>query len=123
NFRLYSVANTYLWGKDFLISPVLQEHVSDQEVYFPKGSTWFDFYSGEKYKGKSSSVIELKDEYIPTFVRGGAISPMAKPLQTTQHFSAEDIELNFFFDPETKNSSAILFHDDGKTPETFESGD
>lgn len=122
NFRLYSVANTYLWGQDFLISPVLQEHAKKQEVYFPKGSNWFDFYSGEKYNGGSTSEIKLKEDHIPTFVRGGAIIPMAKPMQTTQHFSAKDIELHYFFDPEAKRSSGILYHDDGKTPETYKTG-
>ncbi|SOC80424.1 oligosaccharide 4-alpha-D-glucosyltransferase [Salinimicrobium sediminis] len=123
NFRLYSMAGTYLWGKDFLISPVLQENVSSQEVYFPKESNWIDFYSGEKYEGGSTAVIGLEEEYIPTFVRGGAIIPMAKPLQTTQNFSAEDVEVHYFFDPVTEKSSGILFHDDGKTPETYQTGD
>lgn len=122
NFRLYSVSQTYLWGDDILVSPVLQEHVREQEVYFPKGSNWFDYYSGEKYKGGSTAAIELQEDYIPTFVRGGAIIPMAKPLQTTQNFSAEDIELHYFFDPATKTSSGILYHDDGMTPGTYEKG-
>ena len=122
NFRLYSVSQTYLWGNDFLVSPVLQEHVTEQEVYFPKGSNWFNFYSGEKYKGGSTAGIELQEEYIPTFVRGGAIIPMAKPMQTTQNFSAQDIELHYFFDPETETSSGSLFHDDGVTPGTYEKG-
>ena len=122
NFRLYSVGSTYLWGEDFLVSPVLQEHVTKQEVYFPKGANWIDFYSGEKYKGGSTAVIELQEEYIPTFVRGGAIIPMAKPMQSTQNFSANDLELHYFFDAESKNSSGIFYHDDGVTPETFKRG-
>lgn len=123
NFRLYSVAGTYLWGDDFLISPVLQENVSSQEVYFPKGSNWFDFYSGEKYLGGSTAEIQLKEEYIPTFVRGGAIIPMSKPLQTTQNFSAEDVEVHYFLDMETDSSRGTLYHDDGITPEAYIKGD
>lgn len=123
NFRLYSVAGTYLWGDNFLVSPVLRENVTSQEVYFPKGSNWFNFYTGEKYSGGSSATIQLKEEYIPTFVRGGAFIPMAKPMQTTQNFSAEDVELHYFFDTEAGQTEDILYHDDGKTPETYLSGE
>ncbi len=123
NFRLYSVANTYLWGENFLVSPVLREHISEQEVYFPKGSNWFDLYTGEKYTGGSTATIQLQEEYIPTFVRGGAFIPMAKPLQTTQNFSAEDVELHYFFDREAGESEDILYHDDGKTSGTYVNGE
>lgn len=123
NFRLYSVAGTYLWGDNFLISPVLQEHVNQQEVYFPKPSNWFDYYTGEKFSGGQSAIVELDERYIPTYVRGGAIIPMAKPLQTTQNFSAEDVEIHYFFDAEAKSSHGILYHDNGVTPNTFLTGD
>lgn len=122
NFRLYSVAGTYLWGENFLVSPVLQENISQQEVYFPKGSNWFDFYTGDKYSGGTSATIQLKEDYIPTFVRGGSFIPMAKPLQTTQNFSAEDVELHYFFDIEAGATKDILYHDDGKTPDTYTNG-
>ena len=123
NFRLYSVAGTYLWGENFLISPVLQENIDQQEVYFPKGSNWFDFSTGEKYTGGSTATIQLKEEYIPTFVRGGAFIPMAKPMQTTQNFSAEDVELHYFFDRYAGETEDILYHDDGKTSGSYENGE
>ncbi|WP_324719284.1 glycoside hydrolase family 31 protein [Salinimicrobium sp. HB62] len=123
NFRLYSIAGTYFWGENILVSPVLRENITQQEVYFPKGSNWFDFYTGEKYTGGSTTTIQLKEEYIPTFVRGGSFIPMAKPLQTTQNFSAEDVELHYFFDTEAGATQDILYHDDGKTPEAYSQGD
>lgn len=123
NFRLYSVAGTYLWGEDFLVSPVLQENIDQKEVYFPKGSNWFDYYTGEKHAGGSTAIIQLKEEHIPTFVRGGAFIPMAKPIQTTQDFSAKDIEIHYYLDKGIGSSRGMLYHDDGITPETFVNGD
>ncbi|MGB7786673.1 MAG: TIM-barrel domain-containing protein [Salinimicrobium sp.] len=122
NFRLYSVASEYLWGDDFLISPVLRPNISEQEVYFPKTSNWFDFYTGQKYEKGSTANIQLKEEYIPTFVRGGALIPMAKPMQSTSEFSTEDVELHYFFDAEAKTSEAISYQDDGKTSAAYEKG-
>ncbi|NJW51316.1 DUF4968 domain-containing protein [Salinimicrobium sp. CDJ15-91] len=123
NFKLYSVAGTYLWGKDFLIAPVLQENAVQQEVYFPKTSNWYDFYSGEKYLGGNNVSIDLKEESIPTFVRAGAIIPMAKPVQSLQNFSTEDLEIHYYLDLEVKNSKGLYYHDDGETPDTFQKGD
>lgn len=120
NFRLYSVAGTYLWGNDFLVSPILQENIVEQEVYFPKHSNWFDFYTGEKYVAGSTANVQLKEEYTPTFVRGGAFIPMAKPMQTTANYTAESLEVHYYFDEDLKESSGMLYHDDGKNPLALE---
>jgi len=122
NFRLYSVANTYLWGDAFLVSPVMRKNISEKEVYFPKGTNWFDFYTGEKYSGGSTAEIQLNEAHIPTFVRGGAFVPMAKPMQNTQDFFEEDVEIHYFYDNEVETSKGIYYHDDGKTSRAYEKG-
>ena len=122
NFRLYSVAGEYLWGDAFLVSPVVRPDISEKEIYFPKTSNWFDFYTGEKHEKGSTASIKLKEEYIPTFVRGGALIPMAKPMQSTSEFTPYKVELHYFFDRESQKSEAILYHDDGKTSAAYEKG-
>ncbi|SDL08838.1 oligosaccharide 4-alpha-D-glucosyltransferase [Salinimicrobium catena] len=122
NYRLYAVSNTYLWGDAFLVSPVVRPNISEKEIYFPGKSNWFDFYSGEKYPGGESATVQLKKEHIPTFIRGGAFVPMSEIVQTTEDFSAEKIEIHYFFDEEVKESSGSLFQDDGITANTIEKG-
>lgn len=122
NFRLYDVSNEYLWGNDFLVSPVVRPHVKEKRIYFPGKSSWFDFYSGKKYSGGRFSTVEIREEYIPTFVRGGAFIPMAKPMQSTDEFTADHVELHFFYDQEVGESSGKLYFDDGKTSGTYASG-
>lgn len=123
NFRLYSVANEYLWGDAFLVSPVVRPHIAEKEIYFPGTSNWFDFYTGEQYSGGETATVQLKEGYVPTFVRGGAFVPMAQKLQSTEDFSAEKMEIHYFFDPDAKTSKGLLYHDNGQTPEAFEKGD
>jgi hypothetical protein len=48
---------------------------------------------------------------------------MSKPLQTTQNFSAEDVELHYFFDREAGSNQDILYHDNGATPGTYMNGE
>jgi len=122
NHEIYEVANTYLWGHDFLVSPVMQDSINKKEVYFPGNGNWFDFYSGKKHKGGTRDSISVSQDHIPTYVRGGAFIPMAKPLQTTANYSGEIIEVHYYFDDEIEESSSFLYNDDGKTPHSFENG-
>jgi len=122
NIEIYEVADTYLWGNDFLVSPIMQDSINKKEVYFPGNDNWFDFYSGKKYKGGTRDSISVRQDHIPTYVRGGAFIPMAKPLQTTADYSGEILEVHYYFDEEIEESSSFLYHDDGKTPNSFEKG-
>ncbi|MBK5192489.1 MAG: DUF5110 domain-containing protein, partial [Flavobacteriaceae bacterium] len=122
NLEIYEVADTYLWGNDFLVSPVMRDSINKKEIYFPGNDNWFDFYSGKKYKGGTRDSISVSQDHIPTYVRGGAFIPMAKPLQTTANYSGEILEVHYYFDEEIEESSSFLYHDDGKTPHSFENG-
>jgi alpha-glucosidase (family GH31 glycosyl hydrolase) len=122
NLELYEVANTYLWGNDLLVSPVMQDSINIKEVYFPGKDNWFDFYSGKKHKGGTLDSVSVSQDNIPTFVRGGAFIPIAKPMQTTTDYSGEIIEVHYYFDDEIEKSSSFLYNDDGKTPNSFENG-
>ncbi|GAB2770972.1 glycoside hydrolase family 31 protein [Actinomadura fibrosa] len=122
NFRLYSVAQEYLWGDAFLVSPVVRPDVSEKEIYFPKTANWFDFYTGKMYEGGSTATVQLKEEYIPTFVRGGAFVPMSKPMHSTTEFSPEKLEIHYFYDPSAEKSTGNLYFDDGQTSRSYEKG-
>ncbi len=122
NANVYPIANTYLWGNNFLVSPVMAPGITEKEVYFPKNSTWYDFYTGKSFKGGSSYNIELNKGHIPTFVRGGAFIPMAKPIQTTVNYNPEVLEVHYYFDRDIKKTEGLVYNDDGITPQAYEKG-
>jgi alpha-glucosidase (family GH31 glycosyl hydrolase) len=122
NKALLTNDKTYYWGSDFLISPVMKPGVKTQTVYFPKQSNWYDFYTDKKVDGGQTKVIDLHDDYIPTYVRGGAFIPMIKPIQNTTQYSLKSFELGFYFDSSVAQSSGQLYNDDGETPQAFEKG-
>ena len=113
---------SYLWGNDLLVSPVVDSAAVSQSVYFPEGSNWFDFYDHGKYAGGSNSEVELVEEHIPVFARGGALIPMIDPVMSSDQYSTERLELQFYFDPEVESSEANLYDDDGITSFAFEKG-
>ena len=115
NENLLDYSSTYLWGRDFLVSPVLKQGQTSQEVYFPESSNWVDFYTGELIEGGQTKTINVKEAYIPTFVRSGAFVPMAKPMQSTKEFNPNRFELHYYHDSSLDESESELYIDDGKT--------
>lgn len=113
NKELFAYADSYLWGNDFLVSPIVEAGKKEQKVYFPAKSNWYDFYTGEKHAGGNFKTVKTHEEYIPTFVRGGAIIPLAKPMQSTKEYTGNDIILNYYYDSAVKKSKAKLYNDDG----------
>ncbi|HET8837942.1 MAG TPA: TIM-barrel domain-containing protein [Flavobacteriaceae bacterium] len=122
NQKLYHIANTYLWGKDFMVSPILRENTFQKEVYFPKTANWYGFFSGKKYVGGTTETIAFQKNHIPVFVRGGAFIPIAKLVQTTENYSVSGMEIHYYFDDEVKKSERLIYNDDGKTFGNYENG-
>ncbi|WP_246136830.1 TIM-barrel domain-containing protein [Gillisia hiemivivida] len=122
NYKMYAVSNTYLWGDSFLVSPVLNPGVTSKEVIFPSTNNWFDFYTSKKYAKGTVASVNVVEDHIPVFVRGGAFIPMARPMQTTANYDASTLDVYFYYDEQAKKSDAVIFNDDGKTPDAFEKG-
>ena len=112
-------ATSYLWGNDFLITPILQPKVTKKEIYFPKKSVWFDFYTDKRYKGGQTDSVTVQKENIPTFVRAGAFIPMAKTLTNTNDYHAENILLHYYYDTSVLSSKGKLYNDNGITANTL----
>ncbi|MDZ7612631.1 MAG: glycoside hydrolase family 31 protein [Flavobacteriaceae bacterium] len=116
NESLYNRADCYFWGENFLVRPILESGIKTVEMQFPNTNNWFDFYTDQPVRKGKSYTIDVKEDHIPVFVRGGAFIPMAKPMQNTEAYTLNDLMVHFYFDAETKTSDAFVFNDDGKTP-------
>ena len=118
--KLLTNSSTYLWGKDFLVSPILKDSVKSKEMYFPKTANWFNFYTDEKVDGGQSKIVDVKEESIPTYVRGGVVIPLTKVVQTTENYAGNQLELHYYYDASVKESERFLYNDDGKTANGLE---
>jgi oligosaccharide 4-alpha-D-glucosyltransferase len=122
NSKLLTVSETYLWGNDFLVTPITKAGVTSSSVYFPKKNNWFDFYSDEEQLAGTTSNVTVVEDHIPVFVRGGAFIPMIKTIQNTSKYSLDNFDLHYYFDAKTTQSSGKLYNDDGTTTNDFEKG-
>lgn len=123
NTKLSTVCESYLWGNDFLVSPITKSNVKTTSIYFPKNNNWFDFYTDKKYLAGSTSQVNVSEDNIPTFVRGGSFIPMIKTIQNTSKYSLSNFNLHYYFDEKTIKSSGKLYNDDGVTQNAFDIGE
>ena len=120
--ELKEVATSYLWGNDFLVSPILASKVKEQQVYFPKNAVWFDFYTDEKINGGKIKKVLVKENSIPTYVKAGSFIPLAKSMQTTDDYDFNTVDLHYYHDITVNKSNSQLYNDDGITANAFEKG-
>lgn len=119
NESLKTECEAYLWGKDFLVKPIAKSNVKNTEIYFPKTSNWYDFYSGKKYVAGTKSTVTVSEDYIPTFVRGNVFYAMTKPVQNTSLYDNSNLDLYFYFEGKSSSEREFYF-DDGKDPKAIE---
>jgi oligosaccharide 4-alpha-D-glucosyltransferase len=122
NVKLLNSSETYLWGNDFLVTPITKAGTKTTAVYFPKNNNWFDFYSDKKYIAGTTGNVMVVEDHLPIFVRGGAFIPMIKTISNTSKYSLANFDLHFYYDAKTTKSSGQLYNDDGTTPNDFEKG-
>lgn len=122
NAKLQTLCETYLWGNDFLVTPITKPDCTETSIYFPKNNNWFDFYTNQKQEGGATSKVTVSEDHIPVYVRGGAFIPMIKTIQNTTKYTLDNFDLHFYFDETVQSSSQNIYNDDGQTPNAFEKG-
>lgn len=118
-----AMSSTYLWGRDFLVAPIVEPGATRKEVHFPgKGSSWFDFHTGEKHLGGITEIVKPEEANIPVYVRAGAFVPMAKVVQSTRDYSTRHIDLHYYHDAGVASSEGKMYDDDGETADAYGKG-
>ncbi|MBN1951550.1 MAG: DUF5110 domain-containing protein [Bacteroidales bacterium] len=91
-----SQAYEYMFGKAFLIAPVTEPGVDKWEVYLPSCTDWYDFRTGQGYKGGQTITTDAPMDKIPLFVRAGAILPMGPVVQYAGERSLDTLEIRIY---------------------------
>ncbi len=101
----------YLWGRDLLVSPVVEKGATSRRLYLPRG-TWFDFWTEEHVEGGRVIDRAVDLETMPLHVRAGAILPLGPVRQ----YSDEPVDgpLTLLIYPGA-DATATLYEDDGRT--------
>src|SRR5438552_17416644 len=99
----------YLWGRDLLVAPVVEQGATSRKIYLPHGA-WFDFWTGERVQGGAEISREVDLETTPLYVRAGAILPLGPAKQYVEHKVDEPLSLSIY---PGADASFLLYEDDG----------
>lgn len=113
--KALDISDEYLFGKSFLVSPVTKpmywknevragdtvkvEDYStekEKEVYLPKGTDWYDFWTGEKKMGGQTVLKKVPLNIIPLYVKAGSIIPIGANVQYATEKKWDSLEIRIY---------------------------
>ena len=101
----------FLWGRDILVSPVVEKGATSRRLYLPRGS-WIDFWTEEKIAGGREIDRVVSLDTMPLHVRAGAVLPFAPLRQYVEQ--QVDGPLSLVVYPGADGVSSC-YEDDGKS--------
>ena len=113
--RALNLNDQYMFGNSLMVCPVTRPmyskievrgndttHVEDfssikyEEVYLPEGSDWYDFWTGEKFKGGQTISRKAPVDIIPLFAKAGSILPVGPEVQYALEKKWDNLEIRVY---------------------------
>jgi alpha-glucosidase/alpha-D-xyloside xylohydrolase len=101
----------FLWGRDILVSPVVEKGATNRRLYLPKGR-WFDFWTEQAIDGGREIDRPVDLETMPLHVRAGAIIPLDPVRQHVDEIVEQNMVVTVY--PGLDGTFA-MYDDDGKS--------
>ena len=124
----------YMFGPALLVAPVTAQGATSRSVYLPSatGDTvptqspnaqpepagsqpgpndWYNYWTGERYRGGQSITVQAPIDQIPLFVKAGSILPLGAPVESTH--DRQPLEKIRIYPG--ANAEFTLYTDDGTT--------
>jgi alpha-glucosidase/alpha-D-xyloside xylohydrolase len=101
----------YLWGRDILVSPVVEKGATSRRLYLPRGS-WVDFWTEERSEGGREIDRPVDLATMPLHVRCGAILPLGPVRQYADEPVGALVSLVVY---PGADGAAAIYEDDGRT--------
>lgn len=122
------INDEFMFGKSLLVSPVTEpmywknklqgneqvmiedySSVKAKAVYLPKGTDWYDFWTGEKVNGGQTVQKQVPLDIIPLYVKAGSILPVGPKVQYATEKKWDNLEIRIY---EGANGEFTLYEDE-----------
>ena len=103
------IADEYMFGP-LLVAPVTRKGANERQVYLPGTEDWYDFWTGQRLRGKSNITARAPLDTLPLYVRAGTILPLGPVVGYAEAQSGKPIELRVY---RGANGSFTLYDDSG----------
>jgi alpha-D-xyloside xylohydrolase len=108
--KVYDIADQYMFGPAFLVSPVTAYKARKRAVYLPAAPGWYDFWSGAAVAGGKTMDVPAPFDAMPVHVKAGAIVPTGPEIMYTDEKPADPITLWVYAGAD---GAFTLYEDDG----------
>ena len=116
----WSIDEQFLWGSHLLIAPVIYENHTTKDVYLPSSNErWFNYYTGEEQTTLGHIIVAANYDYLPLFLRGGAILPRQQSAMNTVQARRNPMNLIIALDQQDQ-AQGNLFWDDGDSIDNYQ---
>jgi len=131
--KVLDMGTEYMYGKAFLVAPVLNPFYTSGErenstvdfseiqtspVYLPKGTDWYDFWTGKRIQGGVEFQRETPIDIMPIYVKAGSIVPIGPDVQYAEEKPWSDLEIRVY---PGADANFVLYEDE-KDNYNYESG-
>ena len=126
--NVWDMTDEFMFGQSILATPILESQYTQEEVvrgnasnvdwsvpkttqkYLPKGTDWYDFWTGKRYAGGQNVMLETTINRVPMFVRAGSILPLGPVMQHVGEKQWNNLELRVY---PGADASFTLYEDEG----------
>ena len=112
----WDITNEYMFGKSLLVSPVTNPMytkpgaihgrdtvkvedfsvIKSKQTYLPKGTDWYDFWTGEKLAGGQNVTKQTPLDIIPLYIKAGSILPFGPAVQYATEKKWDDLDIHVY---------------------------
>jgi len=112
----HGIEDQFMFGDDLMVAPVVEEGTTSRQVYFPAGSRWIDYWTGDIYNGGQYSAVQAPLETMPLYIREGGIIITQDPVQYIGERQENPMTIHFYPTLDVEQSSEYqLYQDDENT--------
>lgn len=110
--------NQYFFGQSLMVCAITSER-EIHKLYLPKG-TWFDMFNDSFYEGEQEFFMEVKNDKLPIFVRGGSIVLTQNAVSNTSQKPSKTLEVHVY---KGKNNEKFLYYEDDGLSTNYQNND
>ena len=114
------INDEYMFGRSILVCPVTEcmyskdmeedfSIIKSIEIYLPKGTDWFDFWTGEKHSGGQTVSRMTPLDIMPLYIRAGSVIPVGPKVQYATEQNWDKLEIRVY---EGANGEFTLYEDE-----------
>ena len=94
--KALDINDEFMFGPSLLVAPVTDPGAASRHVYLPQGTSWYDFWTGERTSGGQNVERDTPLNVMPLYVRAGSIVPMGPESEFSDQHPDGPIELRIY---------------------------